>query len=69
MIRGNCAYCGGEVTTKQQAAFRVTGVELEREQGGANRIFAKEREPNWIAHRHCAEAAERTRDGEQLRLA
>lgn len=55
MIRGTCEFCGKDVTTAELAAFPVKGWELERTQGGANRILDRKREPNRIAHASCAE--------------
>lgn len=53
--RGTCHFCRQPVLDHEQAAFPVHGWELEREQGGANRILGREREPDVIAHAQCAE--------------
>lgn len=53
---GECAYGDGPVDA-EHAAYRITGVEFTREQGGANVIHDRERVPNWIAHQRCAEKA------------
>lgn len=53
--RGKCHFCLQDVLESQQAAYPIRGWELEREQGGANRILGREREPNVIAHATCAE--------------
>lgn len=58
-FRGVCEFCGKDVGEKHRAAFRVRGWELERQQGGANQIVGKERQPNRIAHATCARAAVR----------
>lgn len=55
MNRGSCFFCGKQVTSTDTAAFPVAGWEVERAQGGANRIVGRTREPNKIAHAHCAE--------------
>lgn len=55
MIRGTCEVCKRDVTTAEQAAFPVRGWELERSQGGANRILDRRREPDRIAHASCIE--------------
>jgi hypothetical protein len=51
---GQCVYCGEPVQT-EHAAYRITGIEYTRDQGGANVIHDRERQPNWIAHKLCAE--------------
>lgn len=53
--RGQCAFCPRQVLDTETAAFPVTGWEVERAQGGANRILGRTREPNVIAHAECAE--------------
>jgi hypothetical protein len=53
--RGQCAFCPRPVLQNERAAFPVSGWEVEREQGGANRILGRTREPNVIAHAACAE--------------
>lgn len=53
-VRGFCAFCHNPVRESDKAAHRVQGWELERDAGGANQIFAKERLPNVIAHKACA---------------
>ena len=53
--RGVCEFCEQPVLTSDKGAFRVRGWEIERRQGGANQIVAKERQPNRIAHAHCVE--------------
>ena len=51
---GLCAFCGERVEA-EYAAYRVSGVEYTRDQGGANVIHDRERQPGWIAHKHCHE--------------
>ena len=51
--RGLCEFCGRPVTDLEVAAFRVRGWEIERDQGGANTIAGRERQPNRIAHATC----------------
>lgn len=51
---GYCTFCG-ELVPERQAAFPVTGWEVLRAQGGANRILGRERVPNVVAHARCAE--------------
>lgn len=53
--RGQCEFCGKEVTSGQLAAFRVRGWEIERRAGGANYTAGKERQPNRIVHALCVE--------------
>ena len=53
--RGTCIHCHQPVRQSELAAFRVTGWEVERAQGGANRILDRKREPDIIAHAKCAE--------------
>lgn len=48
------------------AAYRVTGWEVERSAGGANRILGREREPNLIVHAVCAERY--VKRGDQMSL-
>lgn len=54
--RGRCAFCHADVTEQQPAAFPVQGWEIERGQGGANRILNRTRVPGYIAHKACAES-------------
>lgn len=65
-MRGLCEFCQGPVTNVQTAAWPVRGWEIEREQGGANRIAGKERLPNVIAHARCLES--HLRRGEQIEM-
>ena len=58
--RGTCEFCQREVSNGQRAAFRVRGWEVERDQGGANHILGRERQPDRIVHARCVE--------EQVRL-
>jgi hypothetical protein len=53
--RGVCQYCRLPVYTTERAAFPVTGWEVERTEGGANRILDRKRTANMIAHAKCAE--------------
>lgn len=53
--RGICEFCGNPVTGLHTAAFRIRGWEVERQDGGANRILGRERQPNRIVHAWCAE--------------
>jgi len=55
--RGSCRFCGEPVTVQQKAAWPVRGWEVEREQGGANKILGRERDLSTIAHEQCAEKA------------
>lgn len=64
MERGACHFCGEQVTTTHKAAWPISGWELEREGGGANRILGRTREPDVIAHATCAES--HFRRGDQL---
>ena len=48
--KGVCVQCGKYVEHYESAAYAVTGYELERKQGGANRIYHKQRVDNFIAH-------------------
>jgi len=58
MQRGDCHFCHQPVTSAATAAWPVTGWEAERQQGGANRIIARERvKDGRIAHAACAELA------------
>lgn len=67
--RGSCAFCREPVMPLQKAAYPVTGWEIERDQGGANRIAGKERQPNLIAHARCLEAHLRRGEQTQMELA
>ncbi len=51
---GECAFGDGPVSA-EDAAYKVTGIEFTRDQGGANMIHDRERVPDWIAHKSCAE--------------
>ncbi len=53
---GPCVYCGDAVEA-ENAAYRVAGLEFTRDQGGANVIHDRQRVPDWIAHKSCAEEA------------
>lgn len=53
---GQCRYCD-EAVDADYAAYRVSGIEMTRWQGGANVIHGRKREPNWIAHQQCAKEA------------
>lgn len=66
--RGVCEFCGSEVTRLQQAAWPVSGWEIERDQGGANRIAGKKRIPNVIAHARCLESHLRRGHQEQMEM-
>jgi hypothetical protein len=54
-VRGICSYCGNPVRDTQRAAWRVTGWEVERAAGGANKILGRERARDRIWHDYCAE--------------
>jgi len=54
-VRGTCEFCGEPVHEHESAGFRIRGWELERSQGGANRILGRERQPNRIVHAACVE--------------
>lgn len=54
-VRGTCEFCGQAVHENESAGFRIRGWELERSQGGANRILGRERQPNRIVHARCVE--------------
>jgi hypothetical protein len=61
--RGECHYCGKPVMTNEPAAWAVTGWEVERAGGGANRIVGRRR-VGLVAHSFCAEHhAKRERSG------
>lgn len=66
--RGTCEFCGSEVTRLQQAAWPVSGWEIERDAGGANHIAGKQRLPNRIAHARCLESHLRRGGHEQLTM-
>ena len=51
---GQCEVCKETVRTSE-AAYPVTGWEVVRDGGGANRILGRERVPGRIAHWWCAE--------------
>jgi hypothetical protein len=53
---GTCAYCGQPVDA-DYAAYRITGLEYTRHQGGPNAIHGRKRVPNWVAHKPCASKA------------
>lgn len=60
---GTCEFCGREVPDGP-AAYPITGWEVTRHRGGANRILDRERAPGRVAHAYCAEwAAKRKREG------
>ena len=54
-VFGTCEICGKTVTDLTSRAYRVRGWEIVRQQGGANKITGKVREPERIAHGRCAE--------------
>lgn len=54
--RGTCPFCIRPVLETDTAAFPVTGWEVERAQGGANRILGRERVPDTVAHESCVKA-------------
>jgi len=56
-------FCGEEVHSYNQAAYPVRGWEVERQQGGANRILLRQREANVIAHAYCVESEAKRRLG------
>lgn len=59
-IRGVCEFCGHEVTSAHTPAYPVTGWEAGRGgKGGANRIIARKRVPDRVAHLHCVENEDR----------
>lgn len=60
-MKGTCAFCGRGVESRDTAAYRVRGWEIERAQGGANHIVEREREPNIVAHAMCVESRQRQR--------
>lgn len=64
--RGRCEFCLEPVYDHEKGAFRIRGWELEREQGGANRILARERQANRIVHARCVERWVRV--GDQVAL-
>jgi hypothetical protein len=51
--RGTCEFCNKPVFGFQTAAHRIRGWEVERGQGGANRVLGRERQPNRIVHADC----------------
>lgn len=51
---GPCEFCGRAVNP-DFAAYPITGWEVIRAGGGANRILGRERVPGRIAHIACAE--------------
>jgi hypothetical protein len=55
LLIGTCEYCGQPVTGDQPAAYRIRGWELERKQGGANRVAGKERQADRVCHALCVE--------------
>lgn len=67
-LRGMCAFCRRPVEATDTAAFPVEGWEVERAQGGANRILGRTRKPNVIAHASCAERHYKVGDQESLDL-
>lgn len=50
---GVCERCGQPVQSPQQPAFPITGWELLRVAGGANKITGRERIPNRVRHVTC----------------
>lgn len=64
--RGTCEFCHEAVEVTQTAAFPVSGWEVEREQGGANRILDRKRAPDRIAHASCVEHHVKHGDQESL---
>jgi hypothetical protein len=57
--RGVCEFCKRGVFPNEKAAFRVRGWEIERDQGGANSIVGRERQPDRIVHALCVKQHER----------
>jgi hypothetical protein len=55
-MKGTCTFCGRGVANIESAAYPVTGWEIEREGGGANRIADRVRVPDVIAHSTCLES-------------
>lgn len=64
--RGTCELCHASVTSYETAAYPIAGWEVERAQGGANRILGRQRVPNRIAHAPCIER--QLRDGGQQQM-
>lgn len=56
MTLGRCVFCGRDVDDGP-AAYPITGWEVTRYRGGANRILGRRREPGKVAHVFCAERA------------
>ena len=38
-----CSMCGGEIASTRGIGYRITGVEVERDQGGTNHVMMRER--------------------------
>jgi ribosomal protein L24E len=53
---GNCHFCGRPVEPGP-AAYPVSGWEVTRARGGANRVVGRKRQPGKVAHVYCAERA------------
>jgi hypothetical protein len=54
--RGRCEKCGEEVNPERdarRAAYRVTGYEIERAEGGSNQIKNRERQLGKVWHEGC----------------
>lgn len=64
--KGTCEVCGRPVLAYQKAAYPVSGWEIERDKGGANRILGRKRTPDRVAHAVCIE--ERYKRGDQKGL-
>jgi hypothetical protein len=54
-VLGTCELCDRPVMATERAAYRVRGWEISRQQGGANYIAGKERQPDRICHALCVE--------------
>lgn len=66
--RGTCEFCVRPVLETEKAAFPVTGWEIERDAGGANQIFDRERVEGVIAHESCVKVRSRFGGHEQMSL-
>jgi hypothetical protein len=67
-LRGICGHCHKPVTEQDIAAWPVTGFEVQREGGGANRILGRERVPDAIFHAQCIEDRLANPQGPQMEL-
>ena len=52
-VEGRCLHCG-ELVKRHQAAWKVEGVEVARDGGGANQIKDRRRIPNMVWHQTLA---------------